>query len=294
MDERDWKIIKILYEERNVTKTAKRFYITQPALTARIRQIEEDLGTRLLYRSNKGITFTEAGEHAAKFASHILGEFQNFREVIAHMQDDIAGIISLAAPNILARYYLPRLLGQFQETYPKVKFNLQMAKSSDVLAYMNSTDLNFGFVRNDVAWPDDEKVLLDTNYVCAVAAHPFELADLPRMVRVDYDTDQYYQAILDRWWADTYSEPPIIGMKVSNLDLCKEMVFNGLGYGILPSVLVTGYPQLYSYILCHKDGTKLVRRTWLLFKKELLNMRLLQVFLDFVRLSDFGSFLTGN
>lgn len=291
MDERDWKIIRVLYEERNITKTAKRFYITQPALTARIRQIEEDLGVRLLYRSNKGITFTEAGEHAAAFASHILGEFQDFRETIAHMQDDIAGIIRIAAPNILAKFYLPRLLGQFQETYPKVKFNVEIAKSSDVFTQMNTTDLQFGFVRNDVAWPEDQRILLATNYVCAVAAHPFELADLPRMVRVDYETDQYYQAILDRWWADTFTEPPVVGMKVSNLDLCREMVFNGLGYGILPSVLVTGYPGLCTHTLCHRDGTKLERRTWLLFKKDLLSIRLLGEFFDFVKGCDFESYL---
>lgn len=293
MDERDWKIIKVLYEEQNITRTAKRIYITQPALTARIRQIEEDLGTLLLYRSNKGIIFTETGKKAAKFAAHILGEIQNFREVVAHMEDDIAGIVRIAAPNILASYYLPRLLGQFQEMYPKVMFDVKIAKSSDVFTMMKDSDLHFGFVRNDVAWPDDEMVLLAMNHVCAVAAHPFTLEDLPSMVRVDYDTDQYYQAILDRWWSDTYSEPPNIGMKVSNLELCKEMVFNGLGYGILPSILVRGNPKLCTHVLCRRDGTPLERRTWLLFKNDLMNIKLLQVFLDFVRECDFEGFLRG-
>ena len=106
------------------------------------------------------------------------------------------------------------------------------------------------------------------------------------MVRVDYDTDQYYQNLLDGWWHETFEDSPIIGTRVSNLDLCKEMVFNGLGYGILPSILIEEYPQLYSIPLVHK----LERKTWLIYKKELLDLRLPKVFLEFVIDSDFDSF----
>lgn len=79
MEERDWQIIKTLYEQKNITKTARVLYMSQPTLTARIKQIEESLGTKLLYRGNKGITFTETGEYTVKFAEHILGEMQELR-----------------------------------------------------------------------------------------------------------------------------------------------------------------------------------------------------------------------
>ena len=46
------------------------------------------------------------------------------------------------------------------------------------------------------------------------------------------------------------------------------MVFNGLGYGILPSILIEEYPQLYSIPLVHKNGSKLERKTWLIYKKD--------------------------
>lgn len=141
--------------------------------------------------------------------------------------------------------------------YPKTKFDVQIAQSSDVISLASSLGIHFGFVRNDFDWREDERVLLTTNHVCAVAAQPFKLEDLPHMVRVDYDTDQYYQNLLDGWWHETFEDSPIIGTRVSNLDLCKEMVFNGLGYGILPSILIEEYPQLYSIPLVHKNGSKL-------------------------------------
>ena len=115
MEERDWQIIKTLYEQKNITKTARVLYMSQPTLTARIKQIEESLGTKLLYRGNKGITFTETGEYTVKFAEHILGEMQELRETITNMQEDVAGTLRIAAPSILARYFLPKLLGRFPE-----------------------------------------------------------------------------------------------------------------------------------------------------------------------------------
>lgn len=101
MEERDWQIIKTLYEQKNITKTARVLYMSQPTLTARIKQIEESLGTKLLYRGNKGITFTETGEYTVKFAEHILGEMQELRETITNMQEDVAGTLRIAAPSIL-------------------------------------------------------------------------------------------------------------------------------------------------------------------------------------------------
>lgn len=290
MEERDWLILKTLYEQKNITKTAKILYISQPTLTARIKQIEESLGTKLLYRGNKGITFTETGEYTVKFAEKILGELQDFRETITNMQEDVAGTLRIADPSILARYFLPKLLGKFQDMYPKAKFDVQVAQSSDVISLTGALNVHFGFVRNKFDWPEYERILLATNYVCAVAAKPFVLSDLPHMVRVDYYTDQYYQNLLDKWWYEIFEEPPIIGTRVSNLDLCKEMVFNGLGYGLLPSILIEEYPQLHSVPLVHKDGSRVKRNTWLIYKKELLDLKLPKVFLEFVIDSDFDSF----
>lgn len=69
MDERDWQIISLLYKNKNITKTANNRYISQPALTGRIKQIEQDLGVSILTRSNRGVEFTPHGVFVAEFAS---------------------------------------------------------------------------------------------------------------------------------------------------------------------------------------------------------------------------------
>lgn len=103
MEERDWQIIKTLYEQKNITKTARVLYMSQPTLTARIKQIEESLGTKLLYRGNKGITFTETGEYTVKFAEHILGEMQELRETITNMQEPCVLLLQVSLPDIFCQ-----------------------------------------------------------------------------------------------------------------------------------------------------------------------------------------------
>lgn len=290
MEERDWQIIKTLYEHKNITKTAKILYLSQPALTARIKQIENTLGVKLIYRGNKGISFTASGEYVATFAVKIINDLCTFREELANIGQETAGVLRIAAPSILASYYLPKLLGKFNKLYPKVKFDISIAQSSDVITLMNSKSMHFGFLRNDFGWNSEERLLLTVNHVCAVASKPFKLEDLPNMVRVDYVTDAYYQAFLDTWWNETFDSPPIIGMRVSNLDLCKEMVFSGLGYGLLPSILLDEHPELFQIPLRDKTGKKLERKTWLIYKKEILEMKLPKTFYEFMQICNFQDF----
>ena len=62
MDEKDFELLQALADSRNITKAADKLYITQSALSKRIRSIERELGVELLLRSHQGIRFTPSGE----------------------------------------------------------------------------------------------------------------------------------------------------------------------------------------------------------------------------------------
>ena len=62
MDEKDYELLLELNESKNITKTAQKLYMTQPAITKRIQKMEQDLGCQLFIRSRKGILPTPAAE----------------------------------------------------------------------------------------------------------------------------------------------------------------------------------------------------------------------------------------
>lgn len=116
MNERDFLILKYLNEFSNITKTANALFISQPALTSRIKHLEKELNTKLVHTTNKGVLLTSTGLEAAVFADEMLKKIEEFKERLQSIDDEAAGILKIAAPNIIAQYYLPNVIKEFKET----------------------------------------------------------------------------------------------------------------------------------------------------------------------------------
>ena len=86
MDQRDCTILQYLSEDLNLTKAAERLYMTQPALTYRIQQIEKEFNTRLIVKTGKGIRFTPEGERVVKFARKMLIDLRNTKDFVENMR----------------------------------------------------------------------------------------------------------------------------------------------------------------------------------------------------------------
>lgn len=165
-----------------------------------------------------------------------------------------------------------------------------MAPSSKVVRLMKEGKCNFGFLRDDFGW-EGKKYLLETNYIMAMSMKKFELKDLEFMSRVDYTTDSYYQKMLELWWNETFNKPPKIDIMVNSLNLCKEMVFKGLGFGLLPSIFLEECPKAYSHVLTDKNGKAIERNTWLISKDPYDLDELSRSFLLFIEECTFRKFL---
>ena len=72
MDERDWSILLTLYEEKNITRAAKKLFISQSSLTSHIHDIEARFGVKVVVRSKQGVTFTEEGEYLVQCAREMI------------------------------------------------------------------------------------------------------------------------------------------------------------------------------------------------------------------------------
>lgn len=291
MTDRDFLMLKYLSEYQNITKTAAALYISQPALTARIKQLEQELSTKLIQSSNKGVQLTAAGQAAAACAVEMLQLLDGLKEQLRIIDNDDAVTIRIAAPVIISKNYLPSLIKAYQAEHPQTRFEIVAAHSSQVVSMMKENRCHVGFIRNDFGWDEDKRILLGMNYIAAVSMQPFELSDLVHMQRVAYETDTYYQKMLAGWWKETFASEPQVAVRVDSLDLCRKMVFSGLGFGLLPSIFLDEQPNAYSYILKDKQGKPIERRTWLIYHGNATANKTVRSFIEFVRAHEFSSFL---
>lgn len=286
MNERDWLILKVLYEKKNITKAAESLYLSQPSLTKRIQQIEKDYERPLLQRGTKGIRFTPEGEYLARCADEMLERLHHIKDHVQNMDQEAAGTLRLGVSNFITRHKLPLLLKLFQERFPNVNFKVTTGWSRDVFHLTYNQEVQVGIVRGDYQWAGPKLLLFEEN-LCIASKDAIELEELPHLPRIEYETDALLKTMIDNWWTGTFSQAPLIGMEVDKADTCKEMVRNGLGYGILPGVLAENAPGLHLIPLIDANGEHLVRRTWLFYREDSLESRAVKEFVRFVGELDF-------
>jgi len=286
MDERDWQIFSVLHEKRNITKTGQALFISQPALTSRLRQIEESYDAKLIYRSGKGIHFTPQGEFLAKCAKEMVERNQMIRDQLANMNDGIQGTLRIAASRYLSKYKLPHLLKEFKNKHPLVEFKLTTIPSKGILSLVNNHDCHVGFIREEHPWPGEKRLLFEET-MCIISTSPLTLESLPQQPRIIYHSDVLAQLLADNWWREHFTIPPKISMEVDSFDTCKEMVVSGLGYAIMPNSAFRGMNNIYKIPLADKHNNPICRKNLLIYHQENLAINAVKAFVEFAEQVDF-------
>jgi DNA-binding transcriptional LysR family regulator len=282
MENRDWQILKVLYVEKNITKTAELLYMSQPALTKRLQHIENEFGVEIVNRGRRGVFFTPKGEYLAKCADEMINKLQNIMDNLSNIDDDVEGTLRIGSSYFFARYKLPEILSLFKQKYPKVDFKVTTRWSSEIFNLAYNQNLHVAFIRGGYNWQDQKHLLLEET-LCLISAKEIDLKDLPKLQRIDYQADVKLKEAINTWWWDNYCEPPLIGMEVDKTDTCRAMVMKGLGYAILPSLVVSDTSDIYKVNILNKNGEPIKRETWMFYSKDFLDLKLVNTFVDFVK-----------
>ena len=284
MDEKDWTILDILAQERNITRTAERMFLSQPSLTYRLQQLERELGVPLLvYRGSRGIEFTGQGDRLVEYAREMLKRWGEMKEELAQGQGEIRGTLRLGVSRSVALYRLPDVLRRFSQQYPLVEFDISTALSQDLVGSVSSQKEQIGIVRGNPQWPDAME-MLEQEQVCILSAVPIDPEELPNRRRIAFTTDPMLSRIIENWWKQRYSHPSNVLMHVDNAEIAKRMVQNDLGYAIVPSIVLDGDDrELYRLPLAGEDSEAILWTTWMLYRQELLELPAVKAFVHFIQ-----------
>jgi len=281
VDKKDWLILQMVYAEKNITKAAERLYISQPTLSYRLQQIEKEYDIKLFYRGRRGVDFTEQGELLVKYAEDMLKQQQEMKEKLWNSGKEVHGTLRLSVSRTFAFYRLPQILKAFNEKFPKVEFQVNTGVNIDVLQSIYKQDAHIGIVRGDHSWPSKTMTITEEN-LTILSFHEINLKDLPSLRRISYKTDPNLEMIIDNWWQDNFSTPPTNSMNVDNVEIAKRMVLNGLGYCIVPSIVIENNDSLYKIFLSDTTGSPIIWKTRILYREELLELAMVREFVHFI------------
>lgn len=149
MDFREMVYVVTVADLKSITAAARKLYISQPSLSYIISKVEKDVGVKLFERKNYPLTLTYAGEKFVDTARKILMMNDNLRRELMDISSGQKGMISFGMPTERAGYMLPKVVGEYRKTYPKVELRVMEEKSDELIQALVRDEISFMILPRD-------------------------------------------------------------------------------------------------------------------------------------------------
>ncbi len=246
MDTANLQAFVAIADTGSFSLAAERLFITQPAVSKRLRQLEEQLGSRLIDRLGKRIQLTQSGRSLLPRARQILKDIDELSQQIAELEGRPAGSMSLATSHHIGLHRLPPVLRAFRERYPDVSLDLHFMDSELACEQVEQSELEVAVVTLPLRhsqqleylpiW-DDPLVLVCAPDHPLTRQEPVRLEDLTRHPAVLPAHGTFTREAIEQALREV-RERLIIDLETNYLETIKMMVSVGLGWSILPRSMV--------------------------------------------------------
>ncbi|MBW8686252.1 LysR substrate-binding domain-containing protein [Chitinophaga rhizophila] len=140
------KVFYTVARRLSFTKAAEELFISQPAVTKHIHELEQQLGMALFERIGNKIKITRAGQIMLKHADDIFTSYRNLEYEINQLKHEQGGLLSLGASSTIAQYFIPPLLAQFNQRYPEVASSLISGNTEQIEQAILDKTIQLGLI----------------------------------------------------------------------------------------------------------------------------------------------------
>ncbi|ABR49277.1 transcriptional regulator, LysR family [Alkaliphilus metalliredigens QYMF] len=244
MDFRQLESFIAISKFKSFSKAADSLYLTQPTISSHIANLETELNTILIDRSNKKISLTKAGIILFDYALNMI----NIRDIakfkLGEFKGKIVGNIELASSTIPEQYIIPELISVFHDSYPDVTFSVRHYDSAQVVEGILKGEIDFGMVGAKL--PNNQlhyiELLTDEVVLAMPYDHPYGdpsiPLDLKKLLEENFifrekgsGTRALLEQGLNQFKLDT-SDLKIVAY-IENTEAIKQCIRRGLGLSFL-------------------------------------------------------------
>ena len=286
---RQLQVFEKVANHLNYSRAAEELYLSQPAVSMQIKQLEGHIGLPLFEQMGKKVFLTEAGRELFHYARSIAQQLAEMEAVFGEMKGLEQGKLTLSVVNT-ANYFTPQLLAKFCQRHPNINVILQVANRDAVLKQLadNSTDLAIMGQPPDGKDLSAESFLDNPLVVIAAPNHPLAKLKRVKFARLAEETflsrekGSGTRSAMERVFAQ-HKIQPHISMEMETNEAIKQAVQAGMGLGILSlhsieleletkrlaMLNVEHFPLLRHWFVAHRSNKRLSSAA-LAFKEFLL------------------------
>ena len=262
---------------KSVSKAAERLFVTQPAVSMQIKQLEDAFGLALIEPMGRNIRLTHAGEAFLTHAIAAMGQFKDLEATMAEHVGVSKGRIDLAVVST-AKYFMPMLLVHFGKLFPGIDIQLNIDNRENVLGMMARNEADLVVMGRSPANMDCQATPFATNPLAILSAPDHALArrkQLPFSTLADHgfvvrEQGSGTRAAMERLFTEHQTSLKVV-MEMPSNETIKQAVMAGMGLsflslrtvrhelagGYIALVDIQGLPQQGHWYITHLSQKKL-------------------------------------
>jgi DNA-binding transcriptional LysR family regulator len=222
-------------------KAAATLNVSQPAVSARIRALEQSLGVALFSRERPTLTLSEAGRVLRPYAEQLLKTASQARLAVRELQPPSSSPLRIAAGLSISAYFLPDVLKNFQNAYPNITITIRPGHSKEVLDMLLNDEAEIGLARS-LNHPEVETLTLRDDPLLLIAHRKHKqfsarLQDVAGWPLIAYERGSSDWTLTQGLFRRA-GLMPNIAMEMDTIETAKRMVERGLGLAFLPQLAV--------------------------------------------------------
>ena len=244
-------------ETQNFSETADRFNITQPTVSKKIKELEKELGTELFFRKSSGVQLTEAGKTLVPWARRLVLDSNNLKDMMAAMDQNISGQLTIACSTTAGKYILPQLASRFHAKNPDVKISILPCVQANIAMQLLSEEADLAVASIEMDQQSLECQYFFTDHITLIVpeSHPWskrtfiepeDLLGEPILLREPTSgTRSVLKSELSRY--DIALEDLNVLMEVGNAEAIVLSVAAGLGVSFV-SKMASAYARAWGCV----------------------------------------------
>lgn len=250
MEIRKLQSFQVLAGELHFRKAAEKLYISQPALSRQIRELEDELGVRLLDRDNRNVQLTQAGQYLQKASEEIDNHLQKILRNIQLISKGDEGELKIGFVGSAMHLIIPQALVKLSRRFPGIHTSLQELGNNAQINAVQGNKIDVGFVRTE-HFPSEvaTQVVLEENFSLVLPRDHWlskrkfkDLSQLhnERFILFGNSYSQDYYDLMLSIFSDHHFSPEVSHRSVHAPTIFK-LVESHLGVAVVPTSLTTGF-----------------------------------------------------
>jgi len=236
------KYLIAVAEEQHFGRAAERSFVSQPSLSAAVKNIEDELGVRVFERSKRGVAVTPIGEEIVAQARRTLEEAARIKTVAKQGKNQLRGVLKLGVIHTIAPYLLPQLVAALRKLAPEMPLDIEENMTANLDRLLKAGEIDVAIlalpyegqgIAVEPLYDEEFQVLVPARHPLARRRNvPVEELDGGELLLLPVGhclRDQVLGACTE------FSRPPPPGRLGNSLETLRSMVASGLGITVLPA-----------------------------------------------------------